>query len=122
MISKQVKITYGFALLFLVGFVGHNLMYAAGIAFGENIIFTVLEVGLFLLATIVAPLGFFGSLIYNTYTYFTKKQPKDIWKLGFLGIIGILLFFMFGGFREEFFGNIFVVLFLLPLLFFIYMK
>ena len=119
-LEKQTLVSYLFILAFVIGFVGHNLAYAAAIMFGENIFFTILEVSLFLIATIIAPIGFLVSLIYNLYTYHTKKQPKDIWKLGFLGIIGIILFFMFGGFREEFFGNFLCILFSLPLLFFIY--
>jgi len=117
--EKQTCVPYAFILAFFIGFVGHNLAYALGVAFGENLFFTILEVGLFLLATIIAPLGFLGSLIYNTYTYITKKQPADIWKLGFLGIFGIITILIFGFNLENKFMAFLTILFLIPFLFFL---
>jgi len=121
-LEKQTLVPYLCILAFFIGFIGHNLAYALGVAFGENLFFTILEVSLFLIAVFIAPIGFIVSLIYNLYTYHTKKEPKDIWKLGFLGIFGVITTLIFGFNPEMEFTNVLNILFLAPFLFFIYMK
>jgi hypothetical protein len=51
--------------------------------------------------------GFVLSVIQNTFSYFRKGKPKDLWKIGFIaffGLIGLLPGFSYGFFG--FFGLI----------------
>jgi hypothetical protein len=82
----------------LIVVVIHNFIYA---------IFRIEEAVLFITALMLT-LIFAVSVIYNVLTYINKGEPKDVWKMGWLGLIGILgvfappLIFFYGFFA--FFG------------------
>ena len=61
----------------------HNAIYAI---FG-------VEESIFFFVSLVLILAFWISIIYDINIYLTKGQPADIWKLGFLGVFGVLSIF-----------------------------
>jgi len=51
-------------------------------------VFNIEEGVLFLLALLAAT-AFVGSLIYNLIIHRKTGEPKDLWKIGFLGLLGL---------------------------------
>lgn len=78
--SQQIKITYIFFGLAILSSILHNLIYG---------IFKLEEPVFFMLA-ILAFLAFVVAVIYNLIRYLIKGQPKDLWKLAFLGLFGLI--------------------------------
>ncbi|MDX9893012.1 MAG: hypothetical protein RB292_01170 [Patescibacteria group bacterium] len=58
----------------------HNVWYA---------IFKTEEASFFIL-TLILITAFFASVIYNIITYLNRGEPADIWKMGWLGVVGVL--------------------------------
>ena len=61
----------------------HNFIYA---------IFQV-EEAMLMLITLLLVLGFIISIIYNVLLYINQGKPTDIWKMGWLGVLGSLCLF-----------------------------
>jgi len=80
--SKQLWLIWLLFLVMITSVIFHNLFYAI---FGfEDAVFFILSL-----------LCFFGLIIYldyNIYTKITKKQPKDLWLVGFVGLVLAILF------------------------------
>ena len=83
--EKGTRISYIGILGFFVASILHNVMYAFG--------WTFLDVGFFLLSLILLLIGLL-SLPINLIGYFMRGKPKDIWKLGWLGFLGIAFAWM----------------------------
>jgi hypothetical protein len=79
-VEKQTLATYALVVTFFVSVLLHNLIYGL-FGFGEI---------LFFLLSLLSAFLFPFSIVYNVFTYVTRKKPKDLWKLGFLGLIGLL--------------------------------
>lgn len=80
--KKGTKITYWLFFSFLLFTLIHNLMSA---------VWGIEEATFFLLA-LLSLAGFLISVIVNLIAFLCKGKPNDIWKLGYLGIFGILGF------------------------------
>ena len=99
--TKAVKNSYIFLIGSVLSMIMHN--FIAAIFHFEDAIFFLLTFILFL--------AFIISIIYNLVTYILKRQPKDIWQLGWLGLFS---FFFFGiGFCQAGFGFLILFLFFL---------
>ena len=73
---KKVYLLFGLAVLSAIL---HNLFYA---------IFK-MEEGIFFILTLVFFFGFWAYLIAVVFRYLRSGQPKDIWKLGWFGLLGL---------------------------------
>jgi len=73
----------------MVSTVLHNLFFAI---FG-------FEDGVFFILTFLALFGMIGYLLYNIYTYFVRKEPKDLWMVGFAGLV-LLAFLLIVGMND----------------------
>lgn len=64
-------------------------------AIAHNAIFGIMqkEDAVFFLLSILLLLAFFASIIYVILLYLNHGKPKDIWKLGWLGVFGVLSIF-----------------------------
>ena len=100
--EKQTKRTYCLFLAFIVFTLLHN--FVSGLLEGEEAVFFLLAVLLFLL--------FMVSVVINLITFFSKEIPSDIWKLGFVGILGVSAFISWPP-RLPFFFFFFFLLFFL---------
>jgi len=78
--GKQISIIYLLFFLVLISIFFHNFL--SGFFEFEEIVFFILTFVFFVLMVI--------SLFYNAVTYFRKGEPKDIWKIGFLGLFCFL--------------------------------
>jgi len=74
-----IKKTYLLFGLAIASVILHNAFY--GIFNKEEPVFFILAIGLFF--------AFVISVIYNTISYLRKREPKDLWKLGWLGLFGL---------------------------------
>jgi len=48
----------------------------------------------FFFMSLAMALGFLASLAVNLFTYWRRREPADIWKIGFLGVFGVLGFWL----------------------------
>lgn len=78
--EQQTLVTYIFAGTFFAATILHNFMFGL---FG-------FEEAFFFFMAIISAFLFPLSIVYNVFTYMTKRKPRDVWKLGFLGLIGLL--------------------------------
>lgn len=78
--SKPVKLTYIFFAGIVLGSIIHNFGSAI-LGFEEPVFFFV---------SILSIPAFFISAIYTLIRRLVKGEPKDIWKLGFLGLLGLV--------------------------------
>lgn len=71
------------------------LLSAAVVAIINNILNRILktESGIFYYPAVYLFLAFFLLIIFNIVYYAIKRKPADLWRLGWLGIIGLLGFF-----------------------------
>jgi hypothetical protein len=84
-VKDGVKVTLILGLLTLVLPITHNMIYAL---FGvEEGLFILLSIAAFVLFQVTALKSFFG--------YKKTGEPKDLWKLGFLGLLGPIYVFVF---------------------------
>ncbi len=86
--EKQTKIIYLLFGLSILSVVLHNAFYG---------LFQI-EEPVFFILTFVFTLGFIISVIYNTITHVKRGEPEDLWKLGWLGLFGLIGFFTSPGF------------------------
>jgi hypothetical protein len=91
-VEKQTAVTFALAGLAMLALISHEFFMAVFDL--QNVIFFPLLV--------IYIFAFPMSLIYNTYTYHHERKPKDIWKIGFLGLFGILG--AFPGLEVAFYG------------------
>lgn len=91
-VEKQTGISYLLLVLALAAGFLHNAVY--GLFLVEEPIFFSL--------TLLLALVFIISIGYNTYTHIRKGKPKDLWRLGWLGIMGLVGFLP--SFGPGFFG------------------
>lgn len=70
--ETQTKISYLLAILYII----------AGILYGANYFRISSIVQLLLFAFVV-------SVFYSVVTFIKKDKPKDLWKLGWLGFVGL---------------------------------
>ncbi|MBT3985190.1 hypothetical protein HOD38_00050 [archaeon] len=84
--SRQLRIIWLLFSISIISTVLHNFFYA--IFKFEDAIFFILSILCFFILI--------GYLIYNIYTKITKKQPKDLWIVGFVGIVLAILFLIVG--------------------------
>jgi len=87
--EKQTKITYLLATLLIFVFIFQKEVFKLGEPASFFLIFPF-------------AFGFVLSVIQNTFSYFRKGKPKDLWTLGFMGIFGLIG--LFPGFSYGFFG------------------
>lgn len=78
----QTKITYGLFFTAFFSVILHNVLYGL-FPIGEVVFFLL---GLFLIAV------FFLFVLYNIITFILKREPQDIWQLGWLGFFSVVLF------------------------------
>ncbi len=71
--ETQTKISYLLAILYII----------VGILYG---------VGYYMVSSIIQLLffAFVASVFYNVVTFIKKDKPRDLWKLGWLGFVGLL--------------------------------
>jgi len=91
-VEKQTGISYLLLILALAAAFLHNAVYGLFL----------IEEPVFFSLTLLFFLAFVVSVGYNVYLYSQKGQPKDLWKLGWLGILGLVGFLP--GFGPNFFG------------------
>jgi len=110
-ISNELKILIWTLVIGIVSMIGHNLFYALAIKFlSFTTLFNVLEVILFF-TTLISAVAFFITLIYTCIKYLIKKQPKDAWNIGWIGLV-LLIFFLVVGMNPPYF-YIFAIILLL---------
>lgn len=80
--SKPVRISYLLLGLAALGSIAHNLLYT--LLGREEVISFIITAALLL--------GFLISVLVNVITYFRSRQPHDIWRLGWLGVLGVFGF------------------------------
>lgn len=90
--EKQTKIIYILLALYIVSTFIHNLYLA---------LTGVQETPLFLVA-IASFVLFLLSLFYGVFSYYRRRKPSDLWKVGWIGFFGFLGFIP--GFGIGFFG------------------
>jgi len=83
LLEPATFLPFWLASIAIIAVIIHNFIYAV-FQFEEAILF---------LTSLFLILGFTASVIYNILTYINRGQPKDIWKMGWLGLIGILSIF-----------------------------
>lgn len=80
--EKQTKLSYWLIVSSIICATLHNLTYGLlGI-----------EEPIFFLLTLLFFFAFIVSVVYNIFTYIKEGEPKDLWKLGWLGLFGPLGF------------------------------
>jgi len=80
----QTKLSYLFFLLTVLSILFHNVFF--GFFEKEEVVFFFL--------TFLFLIGFVISVVYNLITYSKRGQPEDLWKLGWLGIFGLIGLFL----------------------------
>ncbi len=83
-IEKETFLPFWLISTAIISVIIHNFFYALT---GKE------ELTFFLLAIILIA-AFCVSVIYNIITFLNKGEPKDIWKMGWLGILGVLAIFI----------------------------
>lgn len=86
--AKQIKITYVLFGLSILSVILHNAIST----------YFEIEEPVFFVLTFVFLLFFVISVIYNTISYIKKGEPRDLWKVGFLGLFGLIGLIMGLGF------------------------
>lgn len=93
--EKQTKLPFIFIISTIISSILHNFIYGL---FG-------IEEPVFFFLTLVLLSAFIISTVYNVFTYIRYGKPKDIWKLGWLGLFGLIgLIPTFGPGLYAFFG------------------
>ena len=82
--SKAVNTIYSSFVATVVFAVAHNLFYAVFEA----------EEAVFFILTLVSFLIFLGALFTSTVTFLIDRRPRDLWKVGFLGLFGSMSVFL----------------------------
>lgn len=92
LIEKETFLPFWLLITAIISAAIHNFTYG----------FLRVEEAVFFILALLLALGFFISVVYNVVTYINQGKPEDIWKMGWLGLfglIGLLLFDpMFFGF------------------------
>lgn len=83
-IEKETFLPFWLIATAVVSIIIHNLFYALTARMEMT----------FLLLSIILVAAFYVSVVYNIITYLNRKKPKDIWKMGWLGVLGILSIFI----------------------------
>jgi len=73
---KSIYLLFGLSILCAIL---HNFL---SVSFENESVFFIL--------TFIFLLFFVISVIYNTISYFKRGEPRDLWKVGFLGLFGII--------------------------------
>lgn len=109
--SRELKILIWVFVIGIVSMLGHNLFYGLAIIFPNfKTLFGVLEVILFFV-TLISALVFLITIIYTSIKYLIKREPKDAWHIGWVGL-ALLIFFLLVGMNKPYF-YIFAILLLL---------
>ncbi len=99
MMTKRIKLVYLSFFGSLVSLLIHNLLYGV----------TKVEEWFFLGVTFLFIIAFVVILFYSVMEFVIDKEPVDLWKVGFLGIFGLIG--MIPGFSIGFGFFVFFVLF-----------
>jgi len=73
---KNIYLLFG---LSIISAVLHNFL---SVSFENESVFFIL--------TFIFLLSFVISVIYSTLSYFKRGEPKNLWKIGFLGLFGVI--------------------------------
>ena len=76
--TKRILLCYVLIVLSAVSAILHHVLSSA-----RNT-----EEAAFFVLTLVLTVGFVASVLYNTVSYIRKGKPDDLWKLGWIGLLG----------------------------------